>query len=245
MRTSSASRIAAAVLTVGLVVTATGRGVGAVGEDPGTDAEVTIVGENGDGLSPTTPPVTERVQLVDLPPGCLAPDLPDIVFVGTVVERDFRTARFRIEQVRAGDETEFAVDGLIDVRYGLDVQFLDDGVRHLVSARRHPLVGVLFSQVRDPAPAFGGDDVVGIEGAEIECPAFEDPVMTLFPDGSPVPTSVFAPMFADRSALMTALLIPVGVALGLIFVLAMLRLGLAGVVRGVRAAMRPRAVRAR
>lgn len=244
MRVTSAVRTAWSLGVVALAATVVAAPVAAVGEDPGTDAEVTTTGDDAPGGSLSTSG-SERVPLVDVPPGCVGPDLPDIVFVGTVVERDFRTARFRILQVRAGDAEEFAVGGLIDVRYGLDVQFLDVGVEHLVSAQRDPLIGVLSSRLRDPAPAFGGDDVVGIDGADVECPEFDDPVRTLFPDGSEVPTSVFAPMFADRSALLTALAIPVGVAFALIFVLAMLRLGVSGVVRGVRSAMRPRALGSR
>jgi hypothetical protein len=63
------------------------------------------------------PPVT--LPVVPVPVGCEAPPLPHIVFVGTVVERDYRTVRFEIEQVRGGRAEPFADDGLIDIRYGL------------------------------------------------------------------------------------------------------------------------------
>lgn len=181
---------------------------------------------------------SDRVSLVPVPPGCPAPELPDVVFVGTVVERDYRTVRFLVGTVRAGSPTPFAVDGRIDVRYGLDAQYLDVGAEYLVSARRDPLLGVLASRLRDPAPEFGGDDIVGLEDADRRCPEAEDPVRTLFVDGTVVPTSVLAPILESRTQVLGAVLLPVGVAFGLIFLLAMLRLGVSGVARGVRSASR-------
>lgn len=177
-----------------------------------------------------------RTPLVEVPPGCVAQPLPDVVFVGRLVDRDFRTARFRIGQVRAGDPEPFAADGLIDVRYGLDVKFLDHGERYLVSARRDPVLGVLASRIRPEPPMFGGDDVVGLVDTEVECPGFEDPARTLRPDGSVVDASVVGPLFERRSQLAGAVLLPVGVAFGLVFVLASLRLSLSGLFRGLGSA---------
>lgn len=177
-----------------------------------------------------------RTPLVEVPPGCVAQPLPDVVFVGRLVDRDFRTARFRIGQVRAGDPEPFSADGLIDVRYGLDVKFLDQGERYLVSARRDPVLGVLASRIRPEPPMFGGDDVVGLVDTEVECPGFEDPARTLYPDGSVVDASVVGPLFERRSQLAGAVLLPVGVAFGLVFVLASLRLSLSGLFRGLGSA---------
>ncbi len=183
-----------------------------------------------------------RLPLIEAPTGCVQPELPDVVFVGTTVDRDFRTARFEVVQVRAGDMEPFAVGGFVDVRYGLDVQYLERGVDYLVSARRDPVIGVLYSRVRAPVPEFGGDDIVGLAESDVECPGFEDPVKTLHPDGRGIETSVLEPLFGSRGRLLAALVVPFGVAFGLVFVLAMLRLGVAGVIRGVRDAA---AVRAR
>lgn len=181
-----------------------------------------------------------RVPLVEAPSGCLRPELPDVVFVGTAVDRDFRTVRFETRQVRAGDAAPFEVEGFIDVRYGLDVQYFDLGADYLVSARRDPVIGVLASRVRPPVPEFGGDDIVGLAETDVECPGFEDPVITLHPDGTAVDTSVLAPLLDSRPRLLAALVVPLAIAFGLVFVLAMLRLGVAGVVRGVAGAARQR-----
>ena len=106
----------------------------------------------GDTVPDATTPGT--LPLVPVPSACTAPPQPEIVFVGTLVERDFRTGRFEIEQVRAGSEDPFAVGGLIDVRYGLDVEYLDIGTEYLVSApsrSRHRLAGVEDPRARPAA----------------------------------------------------------------------------------------------
>ena len=111
------------------------------------------------------------LPLVPVPSACTAPPQPEIVFVGVLVERDFRTGRFEIVQVRAGSEDPFAVGGLIDVRYGLDVEYLDIGTEYLVSARRDPVIGLLASKIRAPAPLLGGDDVVGVAESDVDARA--------------------------------------------------------------------------
>ena len=115
-------------------------------------------------------------------------------------------------QVRAGIEDPFAVDGLIDVRYGLDIEYLDIGTDYLVSARCDPVIGLLASKIRAPAPLLGGDDVVGVAESDVECPRFDDPIRTFLPDGTSVDSAVLAPFDEHRTQLMAAFLIPLGVA---------------------------------
>ena len=92
-----------------------------------------------------TPPATRRCRrrpagrrwLVPIPAGCDVPDLPDVVFVGTLVETGtpagapdetaYQTARFRLDQARAGDIGRFSYNGFVDVRYGLDAKDLTNG----------------------------------------------------------------------------------------------------------------------
>lgn len=186
--------------------------------------------------APDGPPDASRRPLVEVPRGCLVSPLPDVVFVGTLTDRDYRTARFRILQVRAGDPTPFAADDLIDVRYGLDVQFLEVGERYLVSARRDPVLGILASRIRPEPPMFGGDDIVGLVDTDVECPGFEDPARTLFPDGTTVETSVVAPLLERRSQILAAVLVPFAVAFGVVFVFASLRLSVSGLARGAASA---------
>jgi len=172
--------------------------------------------------------------LVPVPEGCDAPATPQTVFVGKVVDRDYRSIRFEIESVRAGCPGPYVVNGdRIDIRYGLDAQYLDDGEEYLVSAVVHPDLGLLTSRVTDPIENFGGDEVIGVSETDVDCPAFEDPMRTLHVDGTPIEASMLQPFFSARVRLLGALLIPAGVAIGAIFVLATLRLSVSGLYRGL------------
>jgi hypothetical protein len=200
---------------------------------PSPDDQPTA-GADDEAGSPEAP---GTVPLIPVPSGCTAPEMPDVVFVGRVVARDFRTARFRIEQVRAGDETPFAADGLIDVRYGIDVDYLEEDRPYLVAARQDPVLGVLASSIRESLPDFAGDDVISVTESDVSCPVFEDQVRTLLPDGSPVESGVFAPLQGSGIRMLGAFGIPLGITFAVVFVLAMLRLAVSGVATGVDRAL--------
>jgi hypothetical protein len=177
--------------------------------------------------------------LVPVPEGCEAPPSPHVVFVGQVVERDFRTIRFEVESIRAGTTEPFGFgDDLIDVRYGLDAQYLDDGASYLVSAVVHPDLGLLVSRVTDPIEDFGGDEVIGVSETDVDCPDVEDPTRTLNLDGTPVEASMLAPFFDAKVRIGLALLVPSAIAAGVIFVLASFRLSLVGLYHSVVRATR-------
>jgi len=202
---------------------------------PPLEPTTTGSGPTDGGILTTTP---GTLPLVPVPSACTVPPRPEIVFVGTLVERDFRTGRFEIEQVRAGDDEPFSVGGLIDVRYGIDVEYLEIGTEYLVSARRDPVIGLLASKIRPPAPMLGGDDVVGVAESDVECPVLDDPIRTLMPDGSSIDSAVLAPLEEHTTQLLAAILVPIAVAFGIIFVLATLRWGVNGLVRGIGSMVR-------
>ena len=104
------------------------------------DGDEQVVDDEGVDATPVTLP------LIPVPVGCEAPKMPHIVFIGTVVDRDFRTIRFEIEQIRNGRSAPFAADDLIDIRYGLDAQYLTDDERYLVSAVVNDDLGLLVSR---------------------------------------------------------------------------------------------------
>jgi hypothetical protein len=201
-------------------------------EDLSGDVGVVTGGNTGADTTPVTLPV------VPVPAGCTAPPIPHIVFVGTVEERDFRTVRFDIEQIRAGRSEPFAAGTLVDIRYGLDAQYLDDDERYLVSAVVDPDLGLLVSRVTDPIEDFGGDEVIGVSETDIDCPEFENPARTLHLDGTPIEAGVLDPFFSARVRILGALLIPFGVALAMIFALAGLRLSISGAYRSISGAGR-------
>lgn len=196
------------------------------GDDLSGDGGTVTGGDTGD-----TVPVT--LPLVPIPPGCTAPTQPHIVFVGRVIDRDVRSIRYRIESIRYGRPDPFAGDDRIDVRYGLDAQYLEDGEEYLVSAVVDPDLGVLVSRVTEPIEHFGGDEVIGVSESDVDCPAFDDPMRTLRLDGSSIDGGVLSPFFDARVRILGSVLVPAGLALAAIFLLASLRLSVAGVYRGI------------
>ncbi|MEO1059598.1 MAG: hypothetical protein AAFY28_22060 [Actinomycetota bacterium] len=196
-----------------------------------------------DGTPPTLPADTTR--LIPIPAGCDAPDPAAVAFVGTVVGKDdvVQVVRFQIDQLRAGSASEWAIDGLIDVRYGIDYRFLDDGQQYLVGAGFDREVGALVSTVRPPAPTFGGNDVIGLDDTAVECPVIDDPVRTVNLDGSDVDSGVLSLLFEDRQVLIATLAVPTVIAMVAMVAIVILRALAAVSMRGVfelgRAAVTP------
>lgn len=226
------TRIAGACLLLTLGVAAVTAAPAVAQEEPPPDTAVdeepldVTGGDTTDGPPPVLP-------LIPVPTGCSAPQMPHIVFVGEVVDRDYRTIRFEIDRIRSGRSRPFANRGEIDVRYGLDAQYLHDGASYLVSAVVDRDLGLLVSRVSEPIEDFGGDEVIGVSETDVTCPVFEDPMRTLHLDGTPVESSVVQPFLDAKVRILAAVLVPLGVALGAIFVLAMFRVSVSGLYRSV------------
>jgi hypothetical protein len=206
------------------------------------------------------PPTDDTVpagpsSLIEIPDGCPQPEQAVLAFTGTAMGKDdiAQVVRFRIDQLRAGSTSDWAIDGLIDVRFGDDYRFLEVGDQYLVGAGFDTEYGALSSRVRPPEPDFGGNDVVGVDDSSVECPTVDDPVRTLMVDGTDVDSGVMSLLFDDRRVVLATIAVPTAIALVALIALAIVRLllGLAG--KGVfqlgRAAVTPvpdhRAVRIR
>lgn len=200
-----------------------------------------VDGDAGVGVVGGTAGVTAvTLPLVPVPEGCTAPRLPHVVFDGTVVERDYRTVRFAIDRVRAGDPAPYAFENAIDVRYGLDAQYLREGEQYLIGAVVDPDVGLLVSKVTAPIEDFGGDEVIGVSETDVDCPAFDDPLRTLHLDGTAIDAGLLQPLSGAKLRIVAAVVVPFAIVVAVVFVLAMLRLGLAGAYRGFAARRRRR-----
>ncbi|NND75632.1 MAG: hypothetical protein HKN44_11565 [Ilumatobacter sp.] len=192
-------------------------------------------------------------SLIAVPPGCSSPEPADVAFVGTAVAKDFEKVRYEIVQLRAGSATGSAIDGLLDVLYFEDVKFIDIGDDYLVGARFDPEFGQMFSTVKPPQPLFGGNDVIGLNDSDIDCPDLDDPVRTLYADGSGVDSGVLTPLFDNKRTLLATLGVPTAIAFAVLIALILLRYVLVIAFRGIfelgRAAVTPtpdhRAVRTR
>lgn len=199
---------------------------------------------NPEGLDPTLavaevpPPIVNPIvassPLVVVPPGCAAPPAPVAVFVGTLSDADTTTARFAIQQIRAGSLDGYAVDTIVDVRYDDDIRFLRTGQQYLVGAGVDPILGALQSKVRSPALLFGGDAVIGINDTDLRCPRVEDGVKTLLADGTQVDTGVLAPLKTAKRSLLKAILKPLAIAFAILMLLASIKLLIVAMVRTVR-----------
>jgi hypothetical protein len=182
---------------------------------------------------PSDPPADGRTPLVEIPVGCQIQPLPDVVFVGTVVASDYRTARFRVDQSRAGNVTSFGAGDLVDVRYGIDTKYLREGRQYLIAAVYDQQISGLRSRVKPEESIYGGDEIIGATESELECPAIVDPMRTIHVDGSSVDSGLLRPMVDDRNGLLRVLVVPIVVVIGAVFALALARWILTGFGRGV------------
>lgn len=181
--------------------------------------------------------------LVVVPSGCTVPVTATAVFRGTITLVDDAdrptTFRFHIDTVLAGSLEGFAVGELVDVRFGEEAKFLIidgeyQGGQYILGVAPDPATGLLTSTVREAAPLFGGDAVIGANDSDIDCPRVEDPVRTLLPDGSPVDTGVLTPLKGEGRSLMMAMLTPLAVAMGVLLALVLFKHLLFAVGRSLR-----------
>ena len=120
------------------------------------------------------------------------------------------------------------------MRYGDDIRFLRPGEEYLVGAAPDATTGVLSSKVRVAAPLFGGDAVIGVNDTDVRCPRFEDGVKTLLADGTDVDTGVLTPLKNAKRSLLKAVLKPLGITIGVLIVLAAVKLFVFAMVRTIR-----------
>ena len=180
--------------------------------------------EQGDfsGVVETTLPINSSAT-TSIPAGCVIPMAPQMVFVGELLSIDDTTATFRVIQVRAGTPSGYINNANVEVRYGQDTKFLEKGTRYIVGAASDPFSPLLVSKVRENAPLFGGDAVVGIDGATGACPNLEDPVRTLFENGTSIDTGVLGPLLDNKLLIVLSILIAIAVVVGGLFALVMAR----------------------
>ncbi|MGA1035287.1 MAG: hypothetical protein ACO3VI_08235 [Ilumatobacteraceae bacterium] len=190
--------------------------------------------DGDDGVVVDVSETAMTLPLVEVPLGCAPWEVADVVFTGVVAATDSRTARFADLSIRWGDLPGLDPDGTVDIRYGIDVQYLIEGERYLIGASVHPDLGLAYSRVTPEVVDFAGDEIVGVSEDDVVCPEAEDPIVTLMFDGSPVPTPLLGSFLAERSRLVAALVIPAFVVAVVIFLLAMLRVSTEGFVESLR-----------
>lgn len=171
------------------------------------------------GLPPAVGP------LVVVPTGCAVPPPAIAVFVGRLSNTDIppTTARFRLDRLLAGSLDGFVSGRLVDVHYGDETHFLTIGTRYIVGVAVDATTGQLVSTVREAAPLFGGDAVIGANDSDVDCPRVQDPVRTLEFDGNAVDTGVLTPLKGEGTSLLSAVLRPLAVAFVILLVLVLVK----------------------
>jgi hypothetical protein len=158
------------------------------------------------------------------------------VFVGRLTNTDVppTTARFVLDRVLAGSVEGYTGGNLVDVHYGEETRFLTIGEHYIVGVVVDPTTGLLVSTVREAAPLFGGDAVIGANDSDIDCPRVEDPVRTLHADGSAVDTGVLTPLDGQGKALLSAVVRPLLVAFAVLVLLVLVKQAAFAVARSLR-----------
>ena len=179
-------------------------------------------------IAPRTPSAVTTI-----PAGCPMPMSPQMVFIGVLTSLGESTATFRIIQIRAGIPAGYVTEDVVEVRYGQDAKFLEVGNRYLVGAASDTYSPILISKVREDAPLFGGDAVIGVGDAGT-CPRIEDPIRTLNEDGSTIDTAVLSPLRGSLPVLVVVVLFAVALSLVVLVAAVMLRTMVRGAARGLR-----------
>ena len=179
-------------------------------------------------IAPQTPSAVTTI-----PSGCPTPMSPQMVFIGDLVSLGESTATFRIVQIRAGIPAGYVTEDMVEVRYGQDAKFLEAGNHYLVGAASDTYSPILISKVREDAPLFGGDAVIGV-GDTGTCPRIEDPIRTLNEDGSTIDTAVFSPLRGSLPILVVLVLFAVALSLVVLVAAVMMRTMIRGAARGLR-----------
>ena len=192
------------------------RGAVAIG------ALVLSLGASSANAAPEPAPEDEN-GFVEVPAGCPVPPAADVAFVGKAAAKDFEKVRYEVVQLRAGSITGIAIDGIVDVLYLDDTKFIDVGEEYLIGARFDPDFGALFSTVRPAAPLFGGNDVIGLDDTDTDCPTIDDPVRTVMLDGTSVDSGVISPLLDDKTTLLATVGVPTAIVFAVLIGLVLLR----------------------
>ena len=202
--------------------------------DPASTTTQPIIIEPDAGAPVPAPAAQLSEPLVQTPHGCLGPPIATAVFVGRVVAKDYRVARYHLEAVRAGTVDGYALGDLIDVRYGNEVQYLQVGDEYLVGAAPEGADRALSSKVRPAEPLFGGNAVIGLTEKASDCPIVEDPIRTLHPDGTEIDAGLLQALSNDKQGLFLAIAKPLIAVFAIVLGLVLIRWLFSAILAAVR-----------
>ena len=195
-----------------------------------------IPDEQGDlvGVPQTTSLINPQATTT-IPEGCFPQALPQVVFIGEASNVSDESVSFAIQKTITGDASSYVTgDGTVEVQYGTDAKFVDEGKTYIVGAVTDPFLPILVSKLRATTTTLGAE--LGQTNTGDACPTFEDAIITLNENGTSVDTGVLRPLRENKLLIIAALVLSVVLAIG----------GLAAVVvmqrtrRGIARTMRRR-----
>lgn len=195
-------------------------------------------GADEEGGTDATKSLIIDSAVTTVPASCTTPTPLRTVFVGEVSRIEANFVLYQVLSERYGTVTDLLRDDVLTVRYPIDdVKYLATGERFLIGAVAAPSgirgdTPVLESKVRVQPDMFGGDAVAAAQ--RVSCPDYRDPVRTLLVNGDSIDTGLLRPLLGDRTGLLRVALVPLGVGLGLLFLLAATRYLMTGAIRGMR-----------
>lgn len=174
----------------------------------------TIPDEQGGLLGiPQTTTLINPEATTTIPEGCFAQTIPQVVFMGKVEKVSATSVSFSIQKTISGDASAYVSgDGRVEVQYGTDGKFLDTGSVYVVGAVTDPFSPILVSKVRAATTTLGAE--LGQTNTGDACQTFEDAVITLHEDGTPVDTGVLRPLMKHKVLIALVLLASLAIAFG-------------------------------
>lgn len=173
-----------------------------------------IPDEQGDlvGVPQTTSLINPQATTT-IPEGCFPQALPQVVFVGKATKVSDESVSFAIQKTITGDASSYVTgDGTVEVQYGTDAKFVDEGKTYIVGAVTDPFLPILVSKLRAITTTLGAE--LGQTNSGDACPTFEDAIITLNENGTSADTGVLRPLRENKLLVIAALVLSVALAIG-------------------------------
>lgn len=193
-----------------------------------------IPDEQGDlvGVPQTTSLINPQATTT-IPEGCFPQALPQVVFVGKATNMSDESVSFAIQKTITGDASSYVTgDGTVEVQYGTDAKFVDEGTTYIVGAVTDPFLPILVSKLRATTTTLGAD--LGQTNTGDACPIFEDAVITLHENGTSVDTGVLRPLRENKLLVIAALILSVALAFGGLVAVVVMQRTRRGIARTMR-----------
>ena len=193
-----------------------------------------IPDEQGDlvGVPQTTSLINPQATTT-IPEGCFQQALPQVVFIGKVTNVADESVSFAIQKTITGDASSYVTgDGTVEVQYGTDAKFVDEGKTYIVGAVTDPFLPILVSKLRATTTTLSAE--LGQTNTGDACPTFEDAIITLNENGTSVDTGVLRPLRENKLLVIAALVLSVALAIGGLVAVVVMQRTRRGIARTMR-----------